>query len=223
MPLCGMETGSSSGIQAVEKVSGTDIKSATCILGLACGMLEDVCTAELTGLDQCLPLLMDETDLENGESSYECNEVYDECVESSVVSMMMPPELTRGALPDSCVRMSQEKDYFQTRHVMARFDQYNAMCNNIGPLTVSIHNPITTKNMAVTNSQKSSGEEKDSSCPPAILGLVLFVGVYGVMQMAAFVVARNKYKKYTYTESAPRNNFQKVSHEEESMFFSEMS
>eukprot|EP00978_Attheya_sp_CCMP212_P036939 scaffold170912_cov24-Attheya_sp.AAC.1 len=161
---------------------------------------------------------MDETDFENG-WIYECIKVNDACVESSVVSMMMPPELTRGALPDSCVRVSQENHEFQIHDVMARFDQYNDKCNNIDPLTVSIHKSITTKNMAVTNSQTSSGEEKGSSGPPAILGLVLFVGG----GMVAFVVARNQYKKYTYTESAPRNNFQMVSHEDESMFSSEMA
>mmetsp|Transcript_8266 Transcript_8266/g.14963 ORF Transcript_8266/g.14963 Transcript_8266/m.14963 type:complete len:292 (+) Transcript_8266:867-1742(+) len=216
LPLCGIETGSSSGIQAIDKVSGTATKSATCILGLACDMLDDACTSELTGLDECLPLL---TDLENSESSYECNTVYDACVERSVMTMMMPPELTRGALPDSCVRVSQENQHFQARNVMARFDQYNAKCNKIDPLTVSIHTSITTKNAAVTNAQTSNGatEEKDSSGPPAILVLGLFVG-----GMVAFVVARNQYKKYTYTESAPRNNFQMVSHGdgEESMSFS---
>lgn len=215
LPLCGIETGSSSGIQAIDKVSGTGTKSATCILGLACDMLDDACTSELTGLDECLPLL---TDLENSESSYECNTVYGACV--GRLTMMIPPELTRGALPDSCVRVSQDNHEFHIHDVMARFDQYNDKCNKNGPLTASIHNSITAKNVAVTNSQISAAatEEKDSSGPPAILVLGLFVG--GIM--VAFVVARNQYKKYTYTEIAPRNNFQMVSHGdgEESMSFS---
>jgi hypothetical protein len=132
--------------------------------------------------------------------------------------------------------VSQENQEFQTRHVMARFDQYIDKCDKSSPLTVPIHTPTTTKNVAVTNAQTPSSaamedekvykvvstaatneSQENSSSPLAILTLGLFVG-----GMIAFVVARHQYKKYMYTEIAPRNNFQMVSHEdnEESMFSS---
>ena len=57
----------------------------------------------------------------------------------------------------------------------------------------------------VVSTAATNESQENSSSPLAILTLGLFVG-----GMIAFVAARHQYKKYMYTEIAPRNNFQMV-------------
>mmetsp|Transcript_19522 Transcript_19522/g.36581 ORF Transcript_19522/g.36581 Transcript_19522/m.36581 type:complete len:294 (+) Transcript_19522:849-1730(+) len=102
-------------------VPGSLFKAASCLVGKACDAVEDICLEELEGLDQCLPPL-------DGKKS--CYKIELDCALEGSMSLILPPQLTLGELPDTCQKVSEES--MAENHIPDRLSAAYQKCGTDG-------------------------------------------------------------------------------------------
>jgi len=109
MPSCILEDEDEGGIS----VSLDVLKTSSCVIGVGCDALHDLCITEVEFLDACLPPYPYDDNID-------CNNVMYACVDKGSSLAMIPPQVSLE-LPDIC------KD-IGNKDVNKRFNQFQTQC-----------------------------------------------------------------------------------------------
>lgn len=138
------------------EISGSSIKKMTCLVGIGCKAIDDLCLTELQGLDKCLPEVNDMNDIDKSEKF--CDVIYERCDAEGTFTVVPPPltMLTESELPDSCERVASNND--QMSSIPERFSRFGAVC---GGDNSSINNISEEETEVAAHASSATSEEEE--------------------------------------------------------------
>lgn len=174
-------------------VSGSMIKMLSCLEGVFCGALENVCASSLMALDTCLPQMGME-----GEAT--CEDVVSQCTDAGALFLALPEQMMGLPLPDMCLRVYEERDLYDMQ-IPARYDAFSAGCYGVEEVTETEEEAyeemeeeyeeeeeeeaasLTTTSMASVHQKSASHQDAANSSAVVPIACVAIVAIVAAMVM----------------------------------------